>query len=54
MFAGLLATTTVLGERVRLGDQVIAEQRRTIAALQASLTVERGRRMRPKSERRNA
>ena len=50
-FRGLLATTTVLGEIVRTHEQLVAEQRRQIAALQASLAIERGRRMRPKSER---
>lgn len=50
-FASLRDNSQTLVEIVRLRDDLIAEQQRTIAALQVSLTMERSRRMRPKSER---
>jgi len=53
-FAVLGNTTRVIAEHVKVRDELIAEQRRTIAALQGTLAAERGRRIRPKSERRSA
>jgi hypothetical protein len=51
LYGELLGTTRVVQEHVRLRDEIIAAQERTIKALQP-VAQERGRRMRPKSEKR--